>query len=61
MQKRFAQEIDSVRSEVTDNEASILLAVSGGVDSMCMADLFRNLEQPVAFAVAHCNFRLRSE
>lgn len=61
MQKRFALEIDSVRSEVADNEAGILLAVSGGVDSMCMADLFQNLEKPVAFAVAHCNFRLRSE
>ena len=61
MQKRFALEIDSVRSDITDNEASILLAVSGGIDSMCMADLFLNLERPVAFAVAHCNFRLRSE
>ena len=61
MQKRFALEIDSVRSDIADNEARILLAVSGGIDSMCMADLFLNLEQPVVFAVAHCNFRLRSE
>lgn len=61
MQKRFALEIDSVRSEVADNEARILLAVSGGIDSMCMADLFLNMNQPLAFAVAHCNFRLRSE
>jgi tRNA(Ile)-lysidine synthase len=34
-----------------------LLAVSGGVDSMVMADLF--LKQSLSFAVAHCNFNLR--
>ncbi|NDC41956.1 MAG: tRNA lysidine(34) synthetase TilS [Chitinophagia bacterium] len=34
-----------------------LLAVSGGVDSMVMAHLFR--EAGIAFAVAHCNFQLR--
>lgn len=35
----------------------ILLAVSGGIDSMVLADIFRvsNLD----FAVAHCNFKLR--
>lgn len=39
----------------------LLLAVSGGVDSMVMADLFLHAEDPAfrAFAVAHCNFRLR--
>ena len=35
----------------------VLLAVSGGIDSMCMADLFRRTGLP--FAVAHCNFHLR--
>ncbi|MBP3563357.1 MAG: tRNA lysidine(34) synthetase TilS [Bacteroidales bacterium] len=39
----------------------ILLAVSGGIDSMCMADLFAGAQLPVGFAVAHCNFRLRGE
>ncbi len=34
-----------------------LLAVSGGVDSMVMAELFRRTGFP--FAVAHCNFGLR--
>ena len=35
----------------------VLLAVSGGVDSMCMADMFsRAVEE---YAVAHCNFHLR--
>lgn len=39
----------------------ILLAVSGGIDSMCMAELFASLEEPLPFAVAHCNFNLRGE
>ena len=34
-----------------------LLAVSGGIDSMVMADLF--LQQQLEFSVAHCNFQLR--
>lgn len=42
-------------------ESPLLLAVSGGIDSMCMADLFQHAEPSVPFAVAHCNFRLRGE
>ena len=38
---------------------TVLLAVSGGGDSMVMADLF--LKSNIAFAVAHCNFGLRGE
>ncbi len=37
----------------------VLLAVSGGADSMVMADLF--LRGNIPFAVAHCNFGLRAE
>ena len=37
----------------------VMLAVSGGEDSMVMADLF--LKCGIAFAVAHCNFGLRGE
>jgi tRNA(Ile)-lysidine synthase len=37
---------------------AVLLAVSGGKDSMVMADLF--LQSKIAFAVAHCNFGLRA-
>lgn len=37
----------------------ILLAVSGGVDSMVMAELF--LKSGWNFGVAHCNYTLRSE
>jgi tRNA(Ile)-lysidine synthase len=36
-----------------------LLAVSGGVDSMVMAELF--LEAGLPFVIAHCNFGLRQE
>ena len=38
-----------------------LLAVSGGMDSMCMADLFIKTVGADAFAIAHCNFSLRGE
>lgn len=41
------------------NEQSVLLAVSGGVDSMAMASLF--LQSNIPFAVGHCNFQLRGE
>ena len=37
----------------------ILLAVSGGIDSMCMAEKARLHGGP--FAIAHCNFALRGE
>ena len=37
----------------------ILLAVSGGVDSMLMLDLFR--VSGIDFEIAHCNFGLRGE
>ncbi len=35
----------------------VLLAVSGGRDSVCMAHLFHQASIP--FAIAHCNFHLR--
>ncbi len=35
----------------------LVLAVSGGVDSMVMLDLFQ--QSGYEFCVAHCNFRLR--
>lgn len=39
----------------------ILLAVSGGIDSMTMAHLAPGLFRESAFSVAHCNFGLRGE
>jgi len=37
----------------------LLLAVSGGIDSMVLTDLFRQL--PFQIAMAHCNFNLRGD
>jgi len=37
----------------------ILLAISGGIDSVAMAELFFRAKVP--FGIAHCNFQLRDE
>lgn len=36
---------------------TILLAVSGGLDSMCLMYLMKEINQPIV--IAHCNFKLR--
>ena len=59
MQRRFAETIRELRGLINDWSAPVLLAVSGGIDSMCMAELFASLEEPVPFVIAHCNFMLR--
>ena len=62
MLKQFAQKVDEMRRLIDDSRsASFLLAVSGGMDSMCLLDLFSKFLQPSEFAVAHCNFSLRGE
>lgn len=57
MQDRF----DSALAQLTDGcpDARVLLAVSGGVDSMTMADLFHHSALRLPLAVAHVNFQLR--
>ena len=40
-------------------KSKLLIAVSGGVDSMVLIDLFKKLKYDVA--IAHCNFKLRNE
>jgi len=40
---------------------NVLLAVSGGVDSMTMAELFSKSSVSLSFSVAHVNFSLRGE
>lgn len=40
-------------------KCNFLIAVSGGVDSMVLANLF--LKNNLSFSVAHCNFKLRSK
>lgn len=67
MQRHFAKTIEELKGLIKEWSAFsadapvVLLAVSGGIDSMCMAELFNSLEEPVPFALAHCNFRLRGE
>ena len=62
MLKQFAQKIENVRGLIEQQRsASFLLAVSGGMDSMCMLDLFCKVLPVEDFAVAHCNFLLRGE
>ncbi len=44
-----------------DYGASVLAAVSGGVDSMCMLDALVHCQMDLKVAVAHVNFNLRGE
>ena len=57
MQDRFDRTLAQLTAGRPDSR--ILLAVSGGIDSMTMADLFRNSALRLPFAVAHFNFQLR--
>ena len=55
MLRRF---IDYVREQhLFPSGQQVLLAISGGRDSACMAHLFHHAYIP--FAIAHCNFHLR--
>lgn len=57
MQDRF----DRTLARLTDGrpDSRVLLAVSGGIDSMTMADLFLHSALRLPLAVAHFNFHLR--
>ena len=46
-------------NELPKNDSKILLAISGGIDSVCLAHLLIELEYKVEFA--HCNFKLRGK
>lgn len=73
MQRRFAETMNDMRGLINgwsalprhdgqaDGTPVMLLAISGGIDSMCMAELFAGMDDPLPFAIAHCNFRLRGE
>ncbi len=52
---------EKMMAEVRGRCGKVLVAVSGGIDSMCMAELFAGIGGQVPFAVAHCNFSLRGE
>lgn len=58
LQRKF----DNILEGLFPDGGAVLLAISGGSDSICMAELFRNTSvRGVSFAVAHCNFHLRRE
>jgi len=57
MKNRFLKYITS--EKLITGQDTILLGVSGGIDSMVMADLF--FRAKIKFAIAHCNFKLRGD
>ncbi len=54
---QFQKEIRSITGK--PEEKKFLLAVSGGIDSVVMAELFG--KSKYVFAIAHCNFQLRGD
>lgn len=57
MENRFLEFLQKL--EVTSKKTPILLGVSGGVDSMVLAELFYSNSYNIS--VAHCNYQLRGE
>ncbi|RPG58551.1 MAG: tRNA lysidine(34) synthetase TilS [Flavobacteriaceae bacterium TMED81] len=57
MKSRFQTHLHSRFPELSSQR--VLVAVSGGVDSMVLVDLLREFSNAVA--VAHCNFQLRGQ
>ena len=47
------------KENLLNKDDKILLAISGGKDSICMFNLFLNLNYD--FSVAHCNFQIRGD
>ena len=56
MKNKFLEDLSNI---VDYKKSSFLLAVSGGVDSMVLLNLFT--VSNINFSVAHCNFSLRGE
>src|SRR5579885_320962 len=57
--QQFQQHLKQNFSHLTTANYKLLLAVSGGIDSVVMTDLF--YKSGYDFAIAHCNFQLRGE
>jgi len=47
------------QNKLFDKKSKILLALSGGIDSICLADVLFRLDYSIEFA--HCNFNLRGQ
>lgn len=56
---QFQQHLKTDFSHLSSANSNIILAVSGGVDSVVMVDLF--YKAGFDFIIAHCNFKLREE
>lgn len=61
MSRSLQGDFDRTLRRLAPEGGRFLLGVSGGVDSMCMAELFRRSRLKPAFAIAHVNFSLRGE
>lgn len=57
MRQKFVSHLSTTLVFLKDKK--LLLAVSGGIDSMVMSDLF--LKNNFQIGIAHCNFQLRGE
>ena len=57
--KSIQQEFKQLLEQHSFSTHRYLLAISGGIDSMVLLDLFR--QTAANFQVAHCNFQLREE
>lgn len=60
MQKEFDANLQRLTTCGMES-CRFLVAVSGGIDSMCMADLFLKSPLKPSFSIAHVNFSLRGE
>ena len=54
---RFCKFIEE--NQLLESDSKVLLAISGGRDSMVMLHLFEQAK--IDIAIAHCNFHLRGE
>jgi tRNA(Ile)-lysidine synthase len=57
--QQFQQNFKENFSQLSADNCKLVLAVSGGIDSVVMTDLF--YRSGFDFAIAHCNFQLRGE
>ncbi len=63
MQKQFDVVLSNLlkQNNISPDGAFFTLAVSGGIDSMCLAQLCLESALDLHFQVAHCNFHLRGD
>ena len=62
MPRSLQGEFDKTLLRLAGEEGGrFLLGVSGGIDSMCLAELFKGSSLHPVFAIAHVNFSLRGE